>query len=159
MRKKEQEITDRAEIESVLHRADVCRIAFCTDGLPYIVPVNFGYKDGCIYIHSSPEGQKVEMLKRNNRVCFEVEADVEIAQSGIPCKWGISYRSVIGFGRASLVQDYDQKVAALDVIMDHYSTGPYEYDVKMVHAAAIIKVEIESMTGKRSGQQEESRPR
>ncbi len=101
----------------------------------------------------------MEMLKRNDKVCFEVEADVEIAQSGIPCKWGISYRSVIGFGRASLVQDYDQKAAALDVLMDHYSTGPIEYAVKMVHAAAIIKGEIESMTGKRSGQQEESRPR
>lgn len=159
MRKKEQEITDPAEIEAVLHKADICRIAFCTDDVPYIVPVNFGYKDGCIYIHSSPEGQKMEMLQRNDRVCFEAEADVDIAKSGIPCKWGISYRSVIGFGRASLVEGYDRKVAALDVLMDHYSTGPYEYDDKMVHAAAIIKVEIESMTGKRSGALEESRPR
>ena len=151
MRKKERELTDPGEVESVIKRAVVCRIALSDNNVPYLVPVNFGYQDGCLYIHTAMEGMKIDIIRRNDRVCFEVEADLELTKGAMACKWGMRYRSVIGFGRASLVEDSEGKRAALDIIMRHYSDDPHEYSEKLMEKVAIIRVEIDTMTGKQSG--------
>ncbi len=71
MRKKEREITDIREIEQVIAGADICRIGFVDGDEPYIVPVSFGYEDNAIYFHSALEGRKVNLIKKNSKVCFE----------------------------------------------------------------------------------------
>ncbi|MGZ3514062.1 MAG: pyridoxamine 5'-phosphate oxidase family protein [Thermodesulfobacteriota bacterium] len=151
MRKKDKEINDNAEIESILNRAEVCRLGLCYNNIPYIVPLNFGYKDNCIYLHSFPEGQKIDFLKRNNNVCFEIDVDCKLLNAEKPCDWSMKYRSVIGFGKASLLQELQQKKAALDIIMAHYSNGTYEYPENVMNALSVIKVRIESITGKKLG--------
>jgi uncharacterized protein len=80
MRRAEKEITNRGEIDSILSKATVCRIGFYDQRTPYIVPMNFGYSDNCLYLHSAPQGKKIELLKRNPLVCFEVEHDVAILE-------------------------------------------------------------------------------
>jgi nitroimidazol reductase NimA-like FMN-containing flavoprotein (pyridoxamine 5'-phosphate oxidase superfamily) len=151
MRKHDQEIEQRSEIESVLNEAMVCRIGMVDHDYPYVVPVCFGYSDGRIYIHSSQFGKKTDLIKQNNKVCFEVDVDVEIVEADLPCKWSVKYRSVIGFGKAHIVDDPDEKTKALNVIMEHYSGESFhQYDDAHVNLAAIIKIEIENMTGKRS---------
>jgi nitroimidazol reductase NimA-like FMN-containing flavoprotein (pyridoxamine 5'-phosphate oxidase superfamily) len=151
MRKHKQEITDKDTLEDILQRALVCRIALSEDNMPYIVPVCFGYKHGCIYIHSSRHGRKMEIIRTNNKVCFEVDVDVEPVPGEPACKWTIKYRSVIGFGTASIVEDPQQKIDALNVVMEHYSgRGSHHYEPHPLDLTAIIKIEIESMTGKRS---------
>jgi nitroimidazol reductase NimA-like FMN-containing flavoprotein (pyridoxamine 5'-phosphate oxidase superfamily) len=151
MRKKEREITDPGEVEFVIKRAIVCRIALSDNNVPYLVPVNFGYQDGCLYIHTAGEGMKIDIIRRNNRVCFEMEADLELTKGPTACKWGMRYSSVIGFGRASLVEGSEEKRAALDIIMRHYSGDSHDYSEKLVDKVAIIRVEIDTMTGKQSG--------
>jgi len=151
MRRREKEITDRKLIESIIHRATVCRIGLCDQGTPYVVPVSFGYKDNCLYFHSADEGRKIDVLKRNNRVCFEVDIDVEWVPSETPCKWSVKYLSVIGFGQASFVHDLQEKRKALNIIIEHYSGRSYEYPEKTLAKVTIIKAEIDTMTGKRSG--------
>ena len=151
MRRNRQEITDKDTIEATLRKALVCRMGLSDDNMPYVVPVCFGYKDGCIYVHSSREGRKIEIIKRNNNVCFEVEVEVETVPREIPCKWSMKYKSVIGFGKASIVQDREEKVNALNIIMEHYSgISSHEYEPHPFELAAIIKIQIESMTCKRS---------
>jgi nitroimidazol reductase NimA-like FMN-containing flavoprotein (pyridoxamine 5'-phosphate oxidase superfamily) len=150
MRRKEKEINDRAEIENVLERATVCRVALSHNDLPYVIPLNFGYADNCLYFHSAPEGKKIEIIKRNNHVCFEVDIDHELIEAETACDWTVRYRSVIGFGKALLVDDPEEKRRALDIIVGHYSDRLYEYPEEAVSRVAIIKVEIESMTGKQS---------
>jgi hypothetical protein len=151
MRRSEKEVKDRAWMESILRKALVCRIALCADHEPYLVPMNFGYRDGCLYLHSAPAGRKIDLLRQNNRVCFEVETDCELAPSSKACKWGVKYRSVIGFGRASLVEGPKEKAEALGILVEHYAPGKFQFPPRAVAKIMVIKIEIESMTGKKSG--------
>jgi nitroimidazol reductase NimA-like FMN-containing flavoprotein (pyridoxamine 5'-phosphate oxidase superfamily) len=151
MRRKEKEIHDRAEIEAVIRKADICRIGLSVDNRPYIVPLNFGFEGNCLYFHTAREGQKIDMIRQNNTVCFELDADCHVVRAENPCDYSMTYRSVIGYGTASLLTDTEEKRRALDVIMEHYSGRPGEYPEKLLDRLAIIKVDIDGMTGKRSG--------
>ncbi len=151
MRRQDKEIKDKHEIEAIMDRATVCRVGFCENDVPYIVPVNFGYKDDCLYFHSAPAGKKIEILKRNNNVCFEMDIDHEVIRSATPCNWDTKYRSVIGFGRAFLVGDPEEKRMALNVIVERYSGQSYEYREDALNSVAVVKIEVESVTGKKSG--------
>ena len=151
MRRKEKEIKDIAAIEEILRRARVCRLGLCEDNRPYVVPVCFGYKDNALYIHCGPEGKKIEMLRKNNNVCFEVDIDDKLVKTERPCKWGLNYKSVIGFGKAVFIEDVESKRKALDVIMRQFSANTFDYPEETIRKTTIIKIEIESMSGKQSG--------
>lgn len=152
MRRVEREIRDIREIENILHKALVCRVAFAHDGRPYIVPVNFGYRNRCLYFHCAPAGKKLDIIKKNNNVCFEAEADLELITGDDPCKeWTMKYRSVIGSGKAHIVEDPNEKIKGLNTIMAHYSgQDSHEYDDKTFRKVTVVKIEIETMTGKKS---------
>ena len=149
MRRKDREITDRADIESILHEATVCRIALADGGEPYIVPLSFGYEDGSIYIHSAPEGKKIAMLKKNPCCCFEVDICDQVIRGDRPCSWGMRYRSVIGYGRAEILKDAEGKKYGLNCIMQHYGSGILEFSEQDIGSVAVIRITIESMTGKK----------
>ena len=151
MRRKEKEILDREEIESIIRKADVCRLGLSDNNIPYIVPLNFGYRDSCLYFHTPKVGKKIDMIKGNNRVCFELDINHEVVRADNPCDWNMKYQSVIGYGRAFLLEDIDEKRQALDVIIEDYSGQTGEYAEKLVDRLAVIKVQIESMTGKKAG--------
>jgi len=151
MRKTEKEIKAPQEIEAIIQKAQVCRVGFSENDLPYIVPVNFGYRDRCVYFHSAHEGKKMEMLKRNNRVCFEMDISFELIRGETPCKWDMKYLSVMGSGRAFVLSDPAEKNRALNIIMEHYHGNPYEYSEAELAKVAMVRIEIESMSGKKSG--------
>ena len=151
MRKMEKAVTDKNTIEKIIQRASVCRLGLSSENTPYIVPVCFGYKDNALYFHSSTTGRKLEMLEQNNRICFEMDVDTHLVVGSSACDWTMKYLSVIGYGRAIKVEDPQEKVAALDIIMEHYSGPQGDYDKSTLEKVMVIKVEIESMTGKKSG--------
>jgi nitroimidazol reductase NimA-like FMN-containing flavoprotein (pyridoxamine 5'-phosphate oxidase superfamily) len=149
MRRKEKEIKAQTEIEAIIDRALVCRLALYDGQEPYLVPLCFGYQDQALYFHSAPKGRKVDILKRNARVCFEIDIDHDLEKGETACQWGMHFSSVIGFGRAEFLQSESEKKAALDVIMAHYSDQPPRYAPEKLAATLVIKVTIESMTAKR----------
>ena len=152
MRREEKEIKDFAIIEGILTKAQVGRIALIDKNQPYIVPVNFGYKDNAIYFHSANEGRKIDILKKNNSVCFQTEVQHELVKSDVACRWSAKYLSVIAFGKAHFITDSHKKKHAFDIIMNHYSPGKeYEYSEENLKSTSIIKIEIEVITGKNSG--------
>ncbi len=152
MRRKDKEIKDKKEIEMILNEAQVCRIALSNNNMPYIVPVNFGYKDNCLYIHSAAEGYKIEIIKKNNNVCFEMDIEHEILRGKSACTTSMKYCSVIGYGKAYIIDDYEEKIKALNIIMGHYFPDvPHEYTDNSLKRIVIIRVELEKMTGKKSG--------
>ena len=151
MRRKDQEITDKNVLIEILTKAKFMRIALSDGDNPYVVPVTFGYKDNTIYFHSSPKGMKIDVLKKNNKVCFEVEVDTEIFSADTPCGYGVRYRSVIGFGHAHILDDEQEKIKGLDILMGHYTEGPFTYEPKNVKRICVIRIDIESMTGKHCG--------
>lgn len=152
MRRKEREITDHAILEEILHKAWICRLAMSADDQPYVIPLCFGYRDKTLYIHCAQEGLKIDMLKKNHRVCFEADGDLELKRGENACEWGMKGRSVIGFGRAHVIDDPDGKTMALGVIMEHYGAkAPFSYNAGGLEKALIIRVDIETMTGKKLG--------
>ena len=152
MRRKEKEITQKSEIEAVIAKASVCRLAMVHENAPYVVPLCFGYENNTLYFHSAMEGKKIEILKKNNRVCFEMDVRAELIRKGSnACEWGMTFQSVIGFGRASFLDDAALKRRALDIIMYQYAEGSFEYKDSALEKTAVIKVDIDHMTGKQSG--------
>jgi nitroimidazol reductase NimA-like FMN-containing flavoprotein (pyridoxamine 5'-phosphate oxidase superfamily) len=140
--------TDRETIDAIIRRASVCRIGLSDDARPYVVPVCFGYEGDTLYFHSAPRGRKLDVLRRNNRVCFEFDVDVEIVPAKSACGWSMRFRSVVGFGDASLVEDLEGKRKALDVIVTQYGGQPGEYAASTLEKTAVVKIEIQSMTAR-----------
>jgi nitroimidazol reductase NimA-like FMN-containing flavoprotein (pyridoxamine 5'-phosphate oxidase superfamily) len=151
MRRKDKEITDRNVIDSIINESTFCRLAISEDGRPYIVPLSFGYDGTALYFHGAVEGKKIDILRKNSVVCFEFDSDCEPIQSDQGCTWSVRYKSVIGYGRARLLDDTDSKCRALDIIVKHYSGESFEYSEEAVKKTAVIRVDIESVTGKMSG--------
>jgi nitroimidazol reductase NimA-like FMN-containing flavoprotein (pyridoxamine 5'-phosphate oxidase superfamily) len=150
MRRKDLEMADRTEVEAIIAEAMVCRLAMCDGNQPYIVPLSFGYRDDALYFHCAMQGKKLDILASNDRVCFEMDVGLELKRGESACNAGMKYGSVIGFGTATVVDDLSEKAAALDVIVEHYSVSPEEYPEALLNVVKVIKVEIESMTGKKS---------
>jgi len=152
MRKKNQEITDNKIINEILTKSEVCRLAMMDADKPYILPFNYGYEENCIYIHSAPEGKKIELLRKNNKVCFEIEQIAEIVKHDKACKWETKYRSLIGYAEVEIITDFEQKKKGLDIIMSHYGEDlKIDYTEKQVDFIIILKLKITKLTGKQSG--------
>lgn len=153
MRRKEKEITDKSAIENILKDAEIIRIAMVDDGEPYLVAMNYAYSDGFIYMHSALEGRKIDILRKNNRVAFQTETNAGLVLKDKACDCGAHFLSVFGTGRAYITVDLEEKTKALDAIMVKYTgRAGRQYPEGVMAKTLAIRVEIDSMTGKKSGQ-------
>jgi len=151
MRRTDKEIESGEEINAIIRGSYVCRIALAMDNMPYIIPVSFGYDGESIYIHTAKEGKKINYFKNSNNVCFEFERDVKlIGNQGNACKWTFSYESVIGFGKIHELESLEQRERGLNKIMFQYSGKDWVFDKDTLKNIRVWKIEIASMTGKRS---------
>ena len=150
MRRSEKEIISLKEMEEVIQKAVVCHLGLIDADEPYIVPMSFGYKDKTLYLHSAAEGRKIDIIKKNDKVCFELEADIEIVKAEIPCKWSTKYRSVIGTGRAKIIEENKAKASGLNIITGHYTQGKYDFPEANLDKVVIIRIDIEKLSGKKS---------
>jgi nitroimidazol reductase NimA-like FMN-containing flavoprotein (pyridoxamine 5'-phosphate oxidase superfamily) len=151
MRRSKQEINDEEVLEEILRGAIICRLAFVDGDLPYIVPLNYGYRDKTIYIHSAPEGKKIDLLRKNPEVCFELEDGMEVTKGEKACDWSTRYRSVVGYGSVEILSDETSKQHGLEVIMaQHGAPDLREFDAGNMKGMVILKVRITSMSGKQS---------
>lgn len=152
MRRKEREITVIEDIESIILKADVCRVAFANDSFPYIVTMNFGYQGGAekrFYFHCAPEGKKLVMLRENNYVCFELDIDHILHPGDIACNFTMKYRSVIGWGNISIVSDEEERLEGLNIILRHYSSRErFDFDSALFKRTTILRLDIITMSGK-----------
>lgn len=152
MRRKQNEITDPVIIEEILIGSEVCRIAMVDNGRPYIVPMNYGYKNNTLYFHSSKLGKKMDLLKAGNKVCFEIELLAKVIRKEKSCDWSTKYRSVIGYGTIEFINEPGEKREGLDIIMSHYGEKDINiYPDEIVGKVMILKLKIEEITGKQSG--------
>jgi len=151
VRKSEREIKDKAEVEGILARALVIHIAVADGEEPYVVPMNFGYGGGHIWLHTAAEGRLTDVLRRNSKVCFETYVDFEMVPGQNACGWSTKYRSVIGYGKAAFVTARDEKIRGLDCIMAKVAKGRFEYREEALARTSVIRIDIESMTGKKLG--------
>jgi nitroimidazol reductase NimA-like FMN-containing flavoprotein (pyridoxamine 5'-phosphate oxidase superfamily) len=152
MRRSDREIFEKNSLLKILEEADVCRIALHSGKAPYIVPLNFGFaweNSLEIYFHCAHEGRKLELLKQNNCVGFEIDTGHSLITAETACNWGMKYRSIIGIGRIFQISDEKEKETALDRIMVHYNfKNKPMYDKEILKNTVVLKMTIEEMTGK-----------
>ena len=150
MRRAEKEIKDQNVINNILNSAIICRVGFAGDDYPYIVPMNYGHSDNALYFHCALEGKKIELIKQNNKVCFEIEKSHQIISDDVSCKWSTKYQSIIGFGEIEIIDDTDEKIKGLDIIMTQHGKSENSYSKKAVEKVRVLKLQIDSLTGKQS---------
>jgi nitroimidazol reductase NimA-like FMN-containing flavoprotein (pyridoxamine 5'-phosphate oxidase superfamily) len=138
-------------IEAIIGQASVCRLAMLDGDAPYIVPLCFGYRNHIVYCHSSIKSRKLDLIRRHPAVGFEMDILARPIPAPEPCKWSMRYQSVVGFGTASIVEDEAEKKTALGLIMAQYARGAYAFPENKLRITAVIRVDIERMTGKTSG--------
>lgn len=150
VRRADREIKDPEAIRKIMGEAPVCRIGVSDDGTPYVVPMNFGLDEGRLYFHCAAEGRLLDIIRRNDRVCFEMDLFRGAIMGQSPCGCSCRYESVIGFGRAAVVDDPGEKKAALDRIMEHYGEQvPAAYKPDIFEKTTVIRIAVESLTAKR----------
>ena len=150
MRRGEREITSREEIDEIIRSCKVCRLGLWDGQEPYIVPLCFGYDGKLLYFHGAPEGRKIDILRENPRVCFEFDAVDGILESDEGCRCGVRYKSVIGYGKAVIVDGTFAKRESLRVLMAQYSDKVFSFPDDAIERTCIIRVDIEQLTGKKS---------
>jgi uncharacterized protein len=151
MRRKDREITDRLEIDAIISSANLMRIALVDGDMPFLVPVFYAFDGTALYFHSAQAGSKMEILKRNSNICFEISIDNGFIESDEACDFEAKHRTVIGFGKALFVEDAAEKIKALDLIVAHFSLTKFEYPKTNLDRTAVIRIDIESVKGKKHG--------
>jgi nitroimidazol reductase NimA-like FMN-containing flavoprotein (pyridoxamine 5'-phosphate oxidase superfamily) len=147
MRRADREVTDPEAIGAVLDAAEVLYLAMTDDGAPYVVPVNYGWDGANIWIHCAGEGLKLEILARDPRVSFAVASDARVVP-GTGCGWTTKFRSVVGFGSATLVTGEEERLEGLASVVSHYSHASETITSRQAKGCAVVRIDIESMTGK-----------
>lgn len=151
VRRKERAVLDRRQLELLLERAPVGRLALVTGDGPYVVAVNFLYLDNCIYFHGALEGRKIEALKADPRVCFLVDEVGPVVLFEKGCGISQVYESIVCFGRAEFVENAAEKGRVLGAMVRKFAPEKpidISFHDKMIEKTAVIKIVIESMSGK-----------
>jgi nitroimidazol reductase NimA-like FMN-containing flavoprotein (pyridoxamine 5'-phosphate oxidase superfamily) len=150
MRRREKEITDRDELHRILRDARVCRVAFSDGDRPYLVPLSFALDGDDLVVHSARTGRKIEVLRRNPAVCFEVEEGVEVAPAAAACDFSMRFRTVIGFGEAEFVEDRAERSRLLALFGPRYGAPEAAVPEPEVARTCVLRIRVRELTGKRS---------
>lgn len=151
MRRSQREITDRAEIDAVIGSARVMRIAMVDGDRPFLVPVFYGYDGRALYFHSALKGSKIEILRRNPAICFEIGVEHGVIEDEKACDFEARHRTVIGHGRVVFVDDEAERVRALDLIVAKLTERRFEYPAANLAVTAVLRIDVELLKGKQHG--------
>ena len=153
MTKRERQVTDEAQIRQILDKARVLHLGLAVNNEPYVVPMNYGYtmENGhlTLYMHSALKGKKLDMIRENPNVFFAIDCDRQPFGSGdIPCQYGLVYSSVMGRGKATIVEDVEEKMAAMTVLMKTQTQKDFAFNDRLVSIVAVIRIDVEDYTAK-----------
>ncbi len=151
---KSRVLDHKPELEKIINRCEVCHVAMVDkENKPYVLPFNFGYKDGEIILHSAQQGKKIDILKNNNNVCVAFSTDYEIRyrDEHVACSYSWKYRSVLAYGKVEFITDFEKKVEALNAVMANYTQRDFKYNAPAVKDVNCWKVVIEKLEGRAYG--------
>ena len=152
MTRRERQVTDTNEIIKILDKSKVLHLGLVDDDEPYVVPMNYGYtlEDGklTIYLHGANRGRKLDLVRKNPKVFFEMCCDIVPFEGDVACKYGITYASVMGRGIAEIVEDIEEKKKALSILMKTQTGKDFEFEDKMTKIVTVIKINAIEYTAK-----------
>lgn len=152
MTKRELQVTDPHQIRDILNKAKVLHLGLCVDNEPYVVPMNYGYiMEGetlVLYLHSAVQGKKLDMIRANPRVFFELDCDRIPFEGEKPCQYGLVYSSVMGRGTARIVEDVEEKIQAMTMLMKTQTGKDFSFNDRLVSIVAVIRIDVTEYTAK-----------
>ncbi|MBO5293585.1 MAG: pyridoxamine 5'-phosphate oxidase family protein [Lachnospiraceae bacterium] len=152
MRRRDREVTSLDKILDMIKKCTVCRIAFLDGDFPYIVPMNFGFEsDGekiVLYFHGAGEGKKLECVRKNPNVAFEMDCETRIAGEGSACSYTMYYESVCGRGRLEEVCGAEKIKGLTSIMRQATGRADWEFEEKAVAAVTVLRLNVETITGK-----------
>ncbi len=154
-------ITDRAALDDILRAAPILYLGLNADPAPYVVPVCFGVEGDLLYVHGAAAGRKIDLIRANPVVGFSACGDVTVRTADDACSSTASGTSVVGTGRARIVEDEEERIRGLDAIMRHYRSadGPRTaYRPRSLSRTCVIAIRVDTLRGKRTGGTPESPP-
>ncbi len=153
MTRREQQVTDINEIIEILEKSKVVHVGMIDGDEPYVVPMNYGYvlNDGklTIYLHGARRGRKIDVIKSNPKVFYEMCCDIIPFEGEVACKYGITYASIMGRGLATLVEDVEEKKQALSLLMKAQTGKDFQFEEKLTTVVSIIKIDTLEFTAKK----------
>ena len=147
-------ISDRTEIEEIIGRCQVCHMAMTdTAGKPYVLPMNFGYRDGVIYLHGSQHGKKIDSLRQRPEICINFTTDHQLRYQNeeVACSWSMKYRSVLCYGTVEFLATPDEKTEALHIVMAQYADRQFNFNPPSIREVNVWKIRVERFEGRAFG--------
>ena len=153
MTRREHQIFDVDKILEILEKSKVVHIGMVDGDEPYVVPMNYGYtledSELCIYLHGATVGRKIDIIKANPKVFFEMECDVTPFEGKVACQYGTTYASVMGLGKAEVLETPEEKIDGLVKFMKTQTGKDFAFDEKMVSIVSVIKITAKDFTAKK----------
>ena len=150
--RREKLITDIDKVLDILNKSKVIHLGLVDGDEPYVVPMNYGYtyenEKLTIWLHGATTGRKLDVIRKNPKVFFEMECDLIPFEGDVACKYGISYSSLMGKGIATIVEDSAEKQRALSILMKTQVDMDFEFNEKLASVVGIIKIEASEFTAK-----------
>ena len=151
--KREREVTDMEEIISILDKSKVLHLGLVDGDEPYVVPMNYGYlmEEGrmTVYLHGALKGRKLDVMRANPKVFFELDCDIVPFEGKTACNYGITYASVMGRGKAVIVEDMEEKKKGLAVLMKTQTGRDFDINEKMAAVVSVIRIDVSDFTAKK----------
>ena len=152
MTRREHQIFDIGKILEILDRSKVIHIGMVDGDEPYVVPMNYGYtyenEKLTIWLHGATTGRKLDIIRKNPKVFFEMECDLVPFDGDVACKYGLSYSSLMGKGIATIIENSEEKQKALSILMKTQVDMDFEFNEKLASVVGIIKIEVSEFTAK-----------
>lgn len=139
------------EINALLIEAPVGHLGLAFENQPYIVPLNYLYSGGALYFHCALKGRKIDYIKANSKICFQVGSYGGLITSDSACSHNYQFRSVMVEGTVEEVTDVVAKEAALRGIVAKYAdTAIAEKPIpaKKIEGVSVYRILVETITGK-----------
>lgn len=150
--RREREVTDINEILRILDMAKIVHLGLVDGDEPYVVPMNYGYTylDGklTLYMHGATTGRKLDVMRANPKVFFEIDCDLEPFEGSVACQYGISYSSVMGSGTAEILENPQDKMAGLTYLMKTQTDKDFEFNERLVSGVSVFRINVTDFTAK-----------
>jgi len=145
---------DLKKIAGIINKCDVCYVGMVkASGLPYVLPFNFAFCDNFIYLHSAPEGEKMDALawQPNVSIAFSTDHSLRYSSEEVACSYGMKFKSVIAEGKVEMVDNLDEKQRILNLIMLKYTGKNFSFNYPAIKSVAVMRIKIEKFSGRESG--------
>jgi len=145
-------VYDRETVNQILDEAFLCHVGFSVDGQPFVIPTSYGRKDTNLYIHGSAASRMLRQMKEGVPVCVTVTLLDGLVLARSVFNHSMNYRSVVILGKATLVDDPEEKLAALRVLSEHIVRGRWDDarqpNEKELKATSVLRLPIDEFSAK-----------